>query len=274
MPAGGELRHVADLLTRAPAQPGRPAHVAAASGLVRRSGRLIVAADDELALAVFGPDGGAGEWVALDGDPLPLEPGERKAAKPDVEALALMPGGSVLALGSGATAARERAWLWPPGDRPEPLELGRLYARLREAVPDLNVEGAAWHEGALWLAQRGNGPAGRNALLRIDLERAAVEEVVEVVLGELDGIPLTLSDLDPRPDGRLAFAAVAEATASTYEDGPIGGAALGVVDSATGAVAELEPLAAALKVEGLCGDLIVADADDHSRPAPLLQVLR
>jgi hypothetical protein len=268
------LERVADLVTAAPAQPGRPAHVAAASGLVRSGDRLVVAVDDENALATFALDGGDGAWVALGGAPLPLERAARKAAKADVESLALLPDGTVLALGSGATRARERAWRWTPGRDPEPLELAALYARLHERIPDLNLEGAAWLDGSLLLAQRGNGARGTNALVRVDLERERVEEVVPVALGAVAGVELTLSDLDPLPQGRLGFAASAEDVRSTYDDGAVVGAAVGVLDAASGAVEALEPLPRAVKVEGICGDLLVADADDDAHPSPLLKMLR
>jgi hypothetical protein len=248
--------------------------VSAASGLVRRGDRLVVAVDDEAALATFRLDGKGGDWVHLSGEPMPLDPAERKAVKPDIEALALLPDGSVLALGSGSTPARERAWRWSPGQQPAALELASLYAELRDALPDLNIEGAAWTGGQLWLAQRGNGAGGANALVRADVGRGRVLEVVPVALGEVGGVALTLSDLDPLPDGRLAFSASAEDVASTYHDGEVAGAALGVLDPRTGEVERLELLPEPLKVEGLCGDLLVADADDDAHPAPLLRVLR
>ena len=225
-------------------------------------------------MATFAPDGSHGSWTGLDGEPLPLDPADRKAAKPDVEALALDPDGAVLALGSGATPARERAWRWTPGEPPEPLDLAGLFAALHARLPDLNLEGAAWLGDALWLAQRGNGAEGADALVRVDLEAEGVEEVVPVDIGSVGVVALTLSDLDPLDDGRVAFAASAEDVASTYLDGTVVGAAVGVLDAASGAVEALEHLAEPLKVEGICGDLLVADADDHTRPAPLLRMLR
>ena len=89
----------------------------------------------------------------------------------------------------------------------------------------------------------------------------------------MEGVPLTFSDLCPVPDGRLLFAAVAEAGESTYHDGECLGAALGMLDA--GGVRRLERLAEPYKVEGVSVAsgvdlLLVADADDPATGAPLL----
>ena len=138
----------------------------------------------------------------------------------------------------------------------------------------------------LWLAQRGNGRHGENALIELDLgealaglredrtvDPAAVRGISRHELGEVEGVPLTFSDLCPLPDGRMVFSAVAEAGVSTFLDGECVGAALGLLDA--GGVSRLEPLAEPYKVEGVSAAsgidlLLVADADEPGRPAPLL----
>lgn len=299
-----DLRELGDLLLEEPSQPGRPAHVAAASGLVRRGGRLYVVADDEVALAVFDQDGrGPGRLLLLEQADLPLDEAERKARKPDLESLTELPPsrrwseGALLALGSGATGHRERGWIWPlrrDGLCGEPIEvsLSDLYGALRRDLDDLNVEGAAVLGERLWLAQRGNGAEGANVLVELDsgealaglehhgeLPSSALRELHEHELGEADGVPLTFSDLAPLPDGRLLFCAVAEDTASTYLDGPCVGAALGALEPPAGRPV-LKPLPVPHKIEGVSptafGDgrleaLLVPDADDPSVAAPLLE---
>ena len=91
------------------------AHLSAASALVRVAERLFVVADDELHLGVFDlGDPAAGRLVRLFEGSLPAEKKARKAAKPDLEALALLPAmadfaqGALLALGSGSTPGRTR----------------------------------------------------------------------------------------------------------------------------------------------------------------------
>jgi hypothetical protein len=267
---------------------GPPGHLSAASGLVRLGDRLYVVADDEPAMAVFDIERRplTGELLPLDEAELPSDHAERKAAKPDLESLCLLTDDVLLTLGSGATERRERGWLLPLGGEPSEVSLGGLYAGLREELADLNIEGAAVAHGRLWLAQRGNGRDGENALIELDLDEvltglgeqraidpAALRTVSRYELGEVDGVPLTFSDLCPLPDGRLVFCAVAEAGESTYLDGECVGAALGILDA--GRVARLEPLAEPYKIEGVSVAsgrdlLLVADADDRAAPAPLL----
>src|SRR5690349_9727846 len=80
------------LTLEAPEEPGRPAHVSAASGLVAVGPWLYVVADDALHLAVFPREGTApGRSLRLFPGELPLEHRTRKAAKPDLEALCLLP---------------------------------------------------------------------------------------------------------------------------------------------------------------------------------------
>jgi hypothetical protein len=254
-----------------------------------------VVADDEPAIAVFElgrpslagePPALSGELIALDPTELPTDHEERKAAKPDLESLCLLPGDTLFTLGSGATERRERGWLLPLGGEPAEVSLSDLYAALRDQLADLNIEGAAVARERLWLAQRGNGKHGRNAIVELDLETAlrglrehraidsaAVRGITEHELGEVGGVALSFSDLSPLPDGRLLFCAVAEAVESTYLDGECVGAGLGLLGP--GGVERLDPLAEPYKIEGisLAVDeelLLVADADDPATPAPLL----
>jgi len=255
---------------------------------VRLGSRLYVVADDEPAIAVYDLEQRPliGELIPLDDAVLSLDHAERKAAKPDLESLCLLPDGTLLALGSGATERRERGWLLPPEGEPAEISLSRLHAALREELADLSIEGAAVVRERLWLAQRGNGKGGENALIELHLaevltglrERRAIDPVAlrgvtRHDLGAVEGVARTFSDLCPLPDGRLLFCSVAEAGESTYLDGECLGAALGVLDA--GAVSRLEPLTEPYKIEGVSvGDgpelLLVADGDDRASPAPLL----
>ena len=67
--------------------------------------------------------------------------------KPDLEALALLPG-AILALESGSKPSRRGGVLWQLDGRgalagePRRLDLGPLYDALDRDIPDLNIEGA------------------------------------------------------------------------------------------------------------------------------------
>lgn len=262
-----DLRHVADL------------ELSAASGVVVRGSRLYVVSDDELALGVFDTSGRRLGLAPLSDERLPEDPVERKAAKADLEALAELPDGTLLALGSGATARRERGWVWPLDGAAREISLSTLYTALRRELDDLNIEGAAVVGDRIWLAQRGNGAHGCDALIELALadpipaEPLAIHRCAE--LGDVNGVPLTLSDLAPLPDGRLLFCAVAEDTDSTYYDGPCVGAAVGIIRPGASEPDLLELLPEPHKVEGvaLAGDelVLVADPDDPNLPSPLLQ---
>lgn len=256
--------------------------VAAASGLVVVGDELVVIADDELVLSRYGGAGEPRGRVTLFGGALPDEPAARKRAKPDLEALALLPDGRLLALGSGSAAGRDRAVL-VDGAGVRAIDLAPLYEELRARFEPLNVEGAAVLGGELLLLTRRTGRQGRNAIARLDLaaaigalargrlEASLLLAVDEVELGAVDGTPLGFTDAAPWRGG-LLYAAAAEVTDDPVLDGACVGCELGWMD-ATGAVRARRPVDPCVKLEGIAvrGDRLVAvaDSDDRARPAPL-----
>jgi hypothetical protein len=269
---------------------GRREHITAASGLALAGDWLYVIADDRREIAVFPAEGhGPGRLERfLPGD-LPADPRERKRVKPDVEAVAVLPG-ALLALESGSTPSRRGGALWYLGGdgalmgAPRRLDLAPLYSALEAELPDLNVEGAAAGAGRLLLFQRGNGAAGVNAVVELDLGGALAEleggglsagcvrSVRRHDLGDVDGVRLGFTDASSRPDGGVVFTAVAEAGEDTYLDGACVGAAVGVLGEG-GEVVALEALEPLLKIEGVEAArdrvLLVADPDDPGSCAPL-----
>jgi hypothetical protein len=294
------------LTLEAPEAPGRPAHVSAASGLVAVGPWLYVVADDSLHLAVFPREGHApGRAVRLFSGELPLETQERKALKPDLEALCLLepftgcPHGALLAIPSGSTAARHRGAVIPlaadgtPAGAARPVDFTELYAQLARELGPLNVEGAAVVGGRLRLLQRGNGESGTDALVDLDRERVlrtleanlglasdAVRTVRRWELGRAGGVRLSFTDASPLPDGRMVFTAAAEDTRDSYADGPVAGSAVGVL-APDGSPLFLDGIDAKVKLEGVSARveggrihlLMVADADDPDVPAPLLEAV-
>jgi hypothetical protein len=294
------------LTLEAPEEPGRPAHVSAASGLVAAGAWLYVVADDALHLAVFPREGGApGRSIRLFPGELPLEHRARKAAKPDLEALCLLPPfegcpeGALLAMPSGSTAERQRGAVLPLAadgvlaGEVRGVDFTALYAQLTRELGPLNVEGAAVTGGRLRLLQRGNGDQGTDALVDLDHERVVralvagrdpgpetVRTVRRWELGRAGGVRLSFTDASPLPDGRIIFTAAAEDSRDTYADGPVAGSAVGVL-APDGSPLFLDGVDAKVKLEGVSARveggrvhlLLVADADDPAVPAPLLEAV-
>lgn len=248
-------------------------YVAAASGLARARGKLYVAADDELALTMF--DAAAptpGVRLPLSDEVLPVAEEARKAAKADLEALAALPSGGLVVLGSGSGDRRHRGFVVSlDGADVRELDLARLHdAIAREVDGPLNLEGAEWHAGRLLLAQR--GAAGKDsALVKVSWPGLALESVDAVTVGTLDGVPLGMTDLSRLPDGRLLASYAAEDTENAYDDGTVAGSAVGWLGEDPWRVE------GDFKVEGIWSDgrelLMVTDADDPHEPAVLLRAL-
>ena len=272
------------------------AHLSAASALVRVAERLFVVADDELHLGLFDlGDPAAGRLVRLFEGSLPAEKRARKAAKPDLEALALLPAmadfaqGALLALGSGSTPDRQRGVLLGLTEQAAPrlIDLAPLYRPLHAQFADLNIEGGFLLGDEFLLLQRGNQGQASNAAVRyawhalrdwlLGTGEAPVPRAIQrLELGELQGVALGFTDGAALADGRWLFSAVAENTADSYNDGACLGAVIGLVE-ADGQVRRLAQLAGRWKVEGiaLAADgslLLVTDADDPQVAASLLRL--
>jgi hypothetical protein len=298
-----ELRELRILDLEEASSPGGASHVAAASGVVQRAEYVYVIGDDELHLAIFDASSSAPGKLrrALSGE-LPAEKDERKAKKPDLEALTALPPfegyphGTLLGLGSGSTPERDRGFAWSfaadgslDGD-PIELDLKPLYGLLRENLEELNVEGAAVMEDELWLLQRGNSSDGANVVVALSCSEVmqslvrdrtlAAEELQRTLafdLGELRGTALTFSDASALGNGLLVFTASAEASEGSYEDGEILGSVVGTIDT-NGEVHRLRTIDRKYKVEGVhavldtgvLGMTFVCDQDDPEVPSPLL----
>lgn len=293
-----ELSKLRDLEVEEPSGPDRPAHVSAASGVVRRGDFVYVIGDDELHVGVFSLSSREpGRLRRVLGGDLPDDGGERSSVKPDLEALTVLPPfedhpyGALLGLGSGSAPERDRGFVCAlaadgsiAGD-PDELSLAPLYKLLREQVAELNVEGAATMGDSLWLLHRGNSQEGSNLVVELSLEQLMrslrddlcleaeeLENVRRYDLGDIDGVELTFSDATPIADQLLVFTASAEA-----EDGGIRGSVLGTL-GLDGSVNRLRTIDRRWKVEGVHAAidtgvldcLFVCDQDDPEAPAPLL----
>jgi hypothetical protein len=316
-----ELRSLRRLHVRG--DGGEQRDLLAASGVVRRGEFAYVIADDELDLAVFRisrdepgelrtvlrRSGEAAKtkpgvvepaYLRRSGEELPEDPAERKAAKPDLEALTAlppMPGapyGGLLGLGSGsdADAKRDRGFFWALAadgsltGESRTLDLGPLYRMLRDELGGLNVEGAAILGDRLWLFHRGNESQAGNVVAELSLSDLSgsltgdldldVEELRELrayELGEMDGVPLCFSDATALSDELICFTASAEGA----DDGDVRGSVVGTI-SGDGDVRRLRTIDRRWKVEGVHAAIdtgvidfvFVCDQDSDDEPSPLL----
>lgn len=252
--------------------------LSAASGIALRDGVVYVMGDDRGALDRF---------LLADGTPLApiaLIPGGADAVlakpdKPDLEALVDLGDGSLLALGSGSRANRERGFRIG-ADGVQEIDLSPLYARLRQELPNLNIEGAARVGFELVLAHRGVGKSDASCLVRLDASKllarrpsswtaAGLIEIRPVSLGDIDGVALAFTDLATDADGTLHYLAAAEDTDDPYLDGACRGSVIGRLTKGSALpTARLRP---DVKAEGLAflgrsvrenTWAVVTDADD------------
>ena len=225
-----------------PSDAGRPAHLSAASGIVRRATYVYVIGDDELHLGVFD--------ISSDrpGHLQRVLEGERRGPRGALEGEAGPRGAHPAALRGQSVrraprprfgiedAPRPRFRLRAEddgglADEPREVSLEPVYSLLREHVAELNVEGAATIEDRLWLLRRGNSEVGSNLVAELSLDEVMrslrddltidaheLEGVRSYDLGEIEGVELTFSDATPIAERLLVFTASAEA-----EDGTIRG---------------------------------------------------
>ena len=289
----------ADLLRRLMIDPlqhprGQP-QLSAASGLVCANGCVYVIADDEHHLVVFRDRASPGELHRLWAGDLPADKKSRKRLKPDLETLLWLPmRNALVALGSGSRPNRNTGVLIPLGAQGEPLaalrhfDLQPLYAPLREALGEINIEGALLLGDEFVLLNRGVAGGSDNAAVRYPLRaligviegRALAMKPASIrryALGPIGAVSLAFTDAAALPDGGWVFTAVAEDTPDSYADGRCSGSVVGVVD-AGGAVIAMHRLDRPLKLEGIAVRAddagitvcMVTDADDPAQSAQLL----
>lgn len=293
-----ELTKLRDLdLREAPEQRG-PAHLAAASGVVRRGDHVYVIGDDLLHVGVFRiAAAGPGEVRRVLEGELPGDDSDREKDKPDLEALTALPPfqgaphGGLLGLGSGSKEGRDHAFFCPFSSdgaldgEPRTIDFGPVYQRLRGELERINIEGAAVFGERLWLFHRGNEGPAPNAIAEFELADLSgtlsgdlvvdPEELVAInayELGTLEGVPLCFSDATALSDDAIVFTASAEG-----DDGEVHGSVVGTIGG-NGDVHRLRTIDRRWKVEGVHASvdagvvdlLFVCDQDDPDAPSPLL----
>jgi hypothetical protein len=260
--------------------------VRAGSALVHVGGRLLVVQDDALAVAWLDPRTGAIEHRALEGDGGALP----KIRKPDFESAFVAANGSVTLLGSGSTAARYRAASLEVaaggGGGVRFLDCTPLFEALHERLGGPpNLEGAVCLGDALHLFHRGAG-GEPSAIIEVAASAIGDDRVAVLAFTLCDlgttatGVALTFTDAIACGDA-MVYLAVAEDTPNAVDDGPIVGAAIGILAGGRARFTLLEEpdgTPSVRKVEGIAVDpetrttFLVTDPDDPARPAELCRV--
>lgn len=278
------------------AETGIVRPLSAGSGLVAAAGALWVAADD-MHHVVRLPDDGAriGEGYRIFPGDLPKDAKERKRLKPDTECLVAFDANgldaTLLAIPSGSKSRRVRGAEIQVTEgvfkSAREVDFAPVLQFLDDEIEDLNVEGAAVLGDRVILLQRGNGKAGFNALIEFDREaihaclrggdaRSLKPRISEMRLPKLGGVRLTFTDAAVH-EGALYFAAAAEDSESTFDDGKIIGSAIGLIDMEPSILVEIQ----GQKVEGLAHAkseansltfFAVTDADDPNHASSLLEI--
>jgi hypothetical protein len=274
--------------------------VRAASGVARHGAGWLIVQDDATHGCVW--QDGAGSRVRLfspvQGHDLFDEASGTKQLKPDLEAVVALADGRTLALGSGSTPARMRCVLLSETTILV-AGLGPVYAAVADALdlpPDqLNLEGATVVGDVLRWFQRGLPSAGApSASVDVALDRllevasggpaaVRVAGVRRYDLGTVAGIGLAVTDAVALSGGLVLVSAASEDSASAYDDGPVVGSALALLDGERlvdlvelplldGGVVKIEGLALAGQRDDVLDLVAVVDADDPAVPSLLLEL--
>jgi hypothetical protein len=252
------------------------------SALVRLGDRLLLVQDDALEALWVDPRTHETRRFPLAGT------GERlpKHEKPDFEAAFVGPGRAVTLLGSGSALARRRAARIDLDHGTVSLhDCSALFEAVAARLGTLpNIEGAVLRGETLRLFHRGAGPA-RSALVDLPASVLAggaceIRSFLPCDLGRAGDVPLHFTDAIPFGSHEIYLAA-AEDTPNAVDDGPVAGAAVGLLDGAGARYTLLEDpdgKPTTRKVEGIALDprtgaaWLVTDPDDPERPAELCAI--
>jgi hypothetical protein len=256
--------------------------ISAASGLVVHDNKIFVVSDDENFIGIYKFENQAGQKSILFKEVLPVDKLMRKKQKGDFEALVhLTHLKKLLVVPSGSTTNRMRgALLLENGDFAQEINFAPLYKILAEKIQEINIEGAIAVDQELWLFQRGNGVANKNALIFLNLadflhDRPLYPRIFDISLGMLHQVPLSFTDAT-QAEHLILFLAVAEDSQSTYLDGTVVGSVLGLMNQ-SGRILETMTLDTTSKPEGLSYNAVekcfylVTDDDNPNHPASLFK---
>lgn len=180
-----------------------------------------------------------------------------KPLKLDLEAMVLTDD-RIYTFGSGSTAVRERGFSISRNDwSTTELDMGNLYSAMKKSAnissSDFNIEGVAMHGNSWLFLNRGNGPAGRNVIFKVDGDDLINDFMItcfDIDLPQIDGLQFGFSGASV-VDDTLYFIATAEEGLSTYEDGEIGGTVFGKYDLINMRIDHCQKISDDQKFEGI-----------------------
>lgn len=260
--------------------------VRAGSGLAWHGKELVVVQDDAFAVVKVNLDTMATISIPLNGKGEPLE----KPEKPDFESVVTDLIGDLYLLGSGSTPMRRQIARLDLDTGKVTLETAdELYKALEAAVGGTpNLEGAVLLGEVLRVFQRGEGRGvGLNLAMDVPFMTGSgpaprVLSTHPYDLGAVDGVALTFTDAAPFDGERFLYLAVAEDTPNAYDDGPVVGAAIGVMGLDTARwtrLLEADGSPSTRKIEGIAlepggrAGYVITDPDDPKAPAELCRLV-
>jgi hypothetical protein len=300
------VKKIRDLVIE-PAEKGRPSYVYAASGLVILGQTLYIVADDEMQLASFElGNNKSGTWIPLLPGSLPLNYEERKAKKPDLEAITFIrpyeysENGAMLIVPSFSRTLRMTGALVAVNSQSKlsseviPVDFSVLGKSLVQSIDGLNVEGIAISENYVKMFHRGSRKKGKSAVIELDRKMflkdlhdthqpsaECIKKITRYELGEIEGTRFEFTDAQALSDERVAFLCTAEAADDEYVDGASLGSCVGIMSGA-GELQMIVPISGHEKFEGISAKyisdkrkelsiILVADTDDQSRPSAVFE---
>lgn len=260
--------------------------VRAGSGLAWHGKDLVVVQDDAYAVVKVNLETGVTTSFPLNGKGEPLE----KPEKPDFESVVTDLIGDLYLLGSGSTPLRRQIARMDLDTGKVTLETANeLYDALATAVAGTpNLEGAVLMGEVLRLFQRGEGSGpGSNLVIDVPFMTGSgpaprVLSTHAYDLGAMNGVALTFTDAAPMGLDHWIYLAVAEDTPNAIDDGPVVGAAVGVMGPDTARWTQLLEADGSLstrKIEGVAlepgcrAGYVITDPDDPTQPAELCRLV-
>lgn len=242
--------------------------IASASGIEVTEQGIFVMSDDAEYLYQLDEDWNIEQKFRVASQVLPLGSGRiPKLEKPDFEAMAALPDGSLMLFGSGSVSPQRDSVVivQPSSGGVQRFSMANFYEEIKKAaqLPDaaLNLEAAAIHDGQIYFFNRGINLMAYCPLeaLLSHLKTGTVcptPHIDWVELPKAEGSIVGFSGATTVPGCGLAlFTATVEHTDNWVDDGEVGGSWIGCMTFPTGEATPYQPLA--IPVTAQQGDWLI-----------------